>query len=103
MLLRLFPAVFVLCAVAGCLIAGVNLLTMHALAATLRRRPRNCPLPAFSLLFSTSPSLTPPLLCLFSASPRRTGIESEQASFRSLSPAFYIAESQKEMLFIIDK
>lgn len=32
---------YVLCAVAGCLIAGANLLAMHALAATLRRRPRN--------------------------------------------------------------
>ena len=58
--IRLFPAVFVLCAVAGCLIAGVNLLTMHALAATLRRRPRNCPLPAFSLLFQPLPDSPPP-------------------------------------------
>ena len=94
MLLRLFPVVFVLCAVAGCLIAGVNLLTMHALAATLRRRPRNCPLPAVALLFSTSPGLTPPLtLSLLCLSPQNG----------DRIPAFYLAESQKGMLFIIDK
>lgn len=32
---------YLLCGVAGCIVAAVNLWTMHALAATLRRRPRN--------------------------------------------------------------
>ena len=32
---------YVFCGVAGCIVAAVNLWTMHALAATLRRRPRN--------------------------------------------------------------
>lgn len=32
---------YLLCGVAGCIVAGVNLWAMHALAATLRCRPRN--------------------------------------------------------------